>query len=687
MADLLFELGVEEMPAAVVRPTLAQLKDGLTERLTAAGVVYSTVEAAATNRRLMLYVQRIGERTEIKQETVLGPAKKIALNEMGQPTMALQKFMELHGVRLGDILEIETPKGVYLGVVKTTGGDETADILKRIVPEVLAALTFPKTMVWNESRVPFVRPVKTILLLLGNKPVDVEFAGVKSGRHTQGHLLLSTEMLEIGSYKEYIEQLSRNFILIHEEERREKILAEVRDIEEDIGGTVQIPSDMLDYFVFTNEYPVVFSGRFDKRYLGLPAEIIGAFMTHEKKLLPVHDAAGRLLDQFVGVANIPDENKKVSQGNEKVVQATFEDAQFFWETDRKEDFLALRQGLKNVMFQRELGTYWDKTERLAGLVDFLVRETGHTDLRQVLQKAAFCCKNDLLTRMVREFPSLQGVMGGLYLKQAGEEERVWRSVYDHYLPRGLADEKLPNLEAGMLSAADRIDNLAGFFSKGIKVSGSKDPYGIRRDANAVLKILVDFELDVDLGAMLRLAAIPFARDDAHLSQVCQGLREFLRGRLEAYLKDVLGYRYDVVNAVMAPLREIRALKAAKRAAAVSEMAHSDSIAVLVALHKRLKNIIKKAEHASLSEGLLEQPEERLLFEVLRETKTRTDGLLLKDEYLAAGSQILEMKPVIDGFFDKVLVMAEDASLRRNRIALLQRIEEMLSALADFSLIV
>ncbi len=273
-------------------------------------------------------------------------------------------------------------------------------------------------------------------------------------------------------------------------------------------------------------------------------------MTHEKKLLPVVDRAGKLTNRFVGVANIPDENKKVSRGNEKVIQAAFEDAQFFWEIDRKEDYFALKQLLKNVVFQKELGTYFEKVERLAALVDLLVNETQHVGLRAKLQKAAFNCKNDLLTKMVREFPSLQGIMGGLYLQAAGEDETVWKAIYGHYKPRGLTDEKLEDLGAGILSIADRMDNIAGFVGKGIKISSSKDPYGIRRDANAVIKIIIDLELDLDLAPLIRLAALNFAKNDADLEQNCKTIRELFAARLENYLKDYLKFRYDVVNAVM-----------------------------------------------------------------------------------------------------------------------------------------
>ena len=686
MADLLLELGVEEIPAPAVGAIRDQLRDLFLARLDQDGISHGAVECAASNRRLMLHVAQIPEKTPSKEETVLGPAKRIALDERGLPTVALKKFCEFQKVKLADVVEIDTPKGKYLGITKVGGGGDAAELLAAAIPAVLGQLTFPKTMVWNESRVPFIRPLKSIVALFAGRTLDVEYAGVRAGNRSPGHLLLSDAFFEVNSIKDYFEGLARNFILLHEEERKAKILAEIREIEEDLECRVPCPDDMLDYFVYSNEYPVVFSGRFDEKYLTLPAEIITVFMTQEKKLLPVYDAGGKLTPHFVGVANIPDENGKVSRGNEKVVQAAFEDAQFFWDQDRKEDFFALKNLLKNVLFHKELGTYHEKVERLAGLVDFVINETRQDALRSQLHKAAFHCKNDLLTKMVREFPALQGVMGGLYLQAAGEDPVVWKAIYGHYRPKGLSDEKLDDLGAGILSIADRMDNITGFIARGVKVSSSKDPYGIRRDANAIVKIIADFGLAMDLAPLIRLAALNFARNDADLQQIHKSVRELLAARLEAYLKDVARCRYDVVNAVMVQ-ETVAVHDKVLKAQAVTRLVESGMAEPLAALHRRLKNILNNSERAPFSEVELKEKEERILSDVFKEAKPRIDGLILKRDYAQASSEILEMKPIIDAFFEKILVMDKNPILRKNRIALLQRLDELLSAVADFSLLV
>ncbi|HEX7502662.1 MAG TPA: glycine--tRNA ligase subunit beta, partial [Acidobacteriota bacterium] len=287
MADLLFELGVEEIPATAVSGIRDQLRDLFQARLTQDHIAHGGVECVATNRRLMVHVAQIPEKTASKEETVLGPAKRIALDDRGLPTVALQKFCEFQKVKLTDVVEIETPKGKYLGITRTGGGQDVAALLAAGIPAILSGLTFAKTMVWNESRLPFIRPVRNILALFNNKPLDVQFAGVRSGNKVPGHLLLSDAYFEVNSFKEYIEGLSKNFVILREEERKSKILAEILDVEEELACKVLCGDEMLDYYVYSNEYPVVFSGSFDAKYLGLPQEIITAFMTHEKKLLPV----------------------------------------------------------------------------------------------------------------------------------------------------------------------------------------------------------------------------------------------------------------------------------------------------------------------------------------------------------------------------------------------------------------
>jgi glycyl-tRNA synthetase beta chain len=443
---------------------------------------------------------------------------------------------------------------------------------------------------------------------------------------------------------------------------------------------------MLEDFLYNNEYPVVFCGSFAKKYLDLPSEIISTFMVKEKKLLPVYDKDKKLLNYFVGVSNIPDEGQNVVRGNERVIRATFEDAKFFWDNDRRDDFSALGEQLKNVMFHKDLGNYFEKTMRLLSLVNLLLKETNLEELSEPLGEAAIQCKNDLVTRMVREFPSLQGIMGGLYLKEKGEKEDTWKSVYGHYEPKGFHDVPLEHVGAGILSMADKIDNIAALISKGIKISSSKDPYGIRRDANAIIKIIIDFKLNFNLDEVIQVAATEFADNVKTLNDTLEQVKELFMSRIENIFKDFLKIRYDVVNAVL-NRDDPRVYNMYLRAMDVSKIVETDSIDDLTTLHKRLKNIIKDSEPFDISEDALVEKEEKILFEVYKESDTKIEKLSSNYEYLESCSIILEMKPLIDNFFDNVLVMAEDQKLRENRIALVQLLDKMLSKIADFSLIV
>lgn len=691
MNDFLFELGIEEVPVSEIRSISEQLKNKFLTKLNKWGITGQTNEIAATNRRFMIHIARLPEKTPDKEKQILGPSKNIAYNEEGKPALPLKKFLESHGITESDLVDIQTKKGDYIGVNKKAAGKKTVDILKEIIPDTLRELSFKKKMVWNQTRIPFIRPIRNLLCLFNNQLIDCHFAGIQSSNLIQGHTLLSAETLEIHSFKDYFEKLNRNFVIVREEERREKILGEIKEMQDDLEVEIDVDAELLEYYIYNNEYPVVFTGEFDRKYLELPQEIISTFMIKEKKLQPVYDRRQRLINTFIGISNIPDENKHVARGNEKVIQATLEDARFFWEKDIRDDFMQLRENLRNVVFQRDLGDYFDKTERLVKLVDFLAGETGKAHLADSLVKAARICKNDLTTRMVREFPSLQGIMGGLYLREAGMPDDVWKSVYGHYRPKGFSDEKLDHLGACYLSLCDKIDNITAFMKKGIKTSGSADPYGIRRDANAIIKTIIDKKMDFNLDELIRFSVGTFfaGREKTDDSQDIVGLqkriKEYFVIRIATVFKDHLDMKADLVSAVMnSDALNIHLMHS--RARDVSDMRHTDYIQDLIILHKRLKNIIRDFRVYNLSEDLMAEQEEKILFEIFKESKAKIEESILNHEYMKACSTLLEMKPVIDSFFDNILVMAEDEAVKKNRIALLQRIDELLSKIADFSIL-
>ena len=692
MNDFLFELGIEEVPVSEIHSISEQLKEKFLSKLSKLGITAETSEVAATNRRFMIHISKLPEKAPDNEEQILGPSKKIAYDKKGKPAIPLKKFLESHQVKESDLIDIQTKKGEYIGLNRIQPGEKTVEILKEIIPAALRELTFSKKMVWNQTRIPFIRPIRNLLCLFNNQLIECQFAGIQSSNLIQGHSLLSTDPQVINSFKDYFEKLNKNFVIVREEERKEKIFSEIKEIEEDLEVTVEIDSELLGYYIYNNEYPVVFTGEFDRKYLELPQEIISTFMIKEKKLQPVYDNQKRLINTFIGISNIPDENKHVARGNEKVIKATLEDAKFFWEKDREDDFLLLREKLKDVVFQKDLGDYFDKTERIATLVEFLARITNKNHLADSLIEAARICKNDLITRMVREFPSLQGIMGGLYAKAAGVEDDIWKTIYGHYLPKGFSDEYLDHLGACFLSIADKIDNITAFMKKGIKTSGSTDPYGIRRDANAIIKTAIDKKMDFDLNELIRFSvethcAHQIKKDsEKEIMELSKQIREYFQTRIAMVLKDYLHIKADLVNAVMNS-HILNTHLIFTRARDVSNMRHTDSIQHLIILHKRLKNIIRDYPSYNLSEELITENEEKILFEIFKESKAQIEESIINHQYIKACSTLLEMKPVIDDFFDNILVMAKEEEIKKNRISLLQRIDELLSKVADFSILV
>lgn len=692
MSDFLFELGVEEVPVSEIKSIMEQLKGKFQTKLKEIPVAFKNLETAATNRRFMVYIGSIDEKGSDIEEQIKGPGKTIAYDKDGEPTLALLKFVELHQVKLEGLMEIKTPKGLYMGFARKLEGKKTVDVLKVIVPQILKEITFSKTMVWNKSRVPFIRPIKNLLALFDNRVIEFEFADTKSSNLTRGHSLLSENFIKVNSFKEYCEILYRNFVIISEDERKKKIVDEIVEVEEEFSIHIKPDNKILENYIYSNEYPVLFSGEFDNRYLDLPAEIISTFMINEKKLLPVFDKENKLSNLFIGISNIPDENKHVVSGNERVIQATFEDARFFWEQDRKDDFFSLRENLKNVVFHEGLGTYFEKTERLIGLVDYLAKETQNQALADDLKRAALHCKNDLVTRMVREFPSLQGIMGGLYIKETGQAEETWKAVYWHYEPKGVTEVRLEHIGGGLLSLADKIDNIVGFLHRGVQISSSRDPYGIRRDAAGIIKIVKDFKLDIDISPLIDLAITQYLGSTLHKTEktredLSDKVGELFVSRIENIFKESLHFRYDIVNAVLGTTQTLPIYILYLKALEISRIVKSDSLRQLVALHKRLKNIIKESTPFEVIAEYFVDKEETILYDIFKQTLLKVEILISDYQYLDACTEILEMKPMIDNFFDKVLVMAKEQNLRENRLALLQCLDRLLLSVADFSLIV
>jgi glycyl-tRNA synthetase beta chain len=628
----LLEIGTEEIPDWMIVPALNNLQD-MFQALLDQHVLGGKVTAVdATPRRLVLRAEGLLHRQADIEELVLGPPTSVGAG-------AATGFAKKTGTTPDQLGTQSTAKGEYFAFTKRTQGQATGAILARELPNLILKIQWPKTMYWNgKGSVRFIRPIRWLVALLGDAVVPFEIAGVQSGNVTVGHRVLGKPSIPV-TIANFYEQLRTNGVILSAAERREKI-------EAGISVRIKPDPDLLHTLTYITEFPTPILGSFDRTYLELPQEVLITVMRHHQKYLSVEDADGKLAPHFIAVMNTDaDPEGLVRHGNERVLRARFNDARFFWDQDQKKALAARLEDLKTVTFHAKLGSYYEKAQRVVALV----KQLGGNE------RAALLCKCDLTTDMVKEFTDLQGIVGGLYARAQGEPEEVARAIYDHYKPLSMEDE-IPSTAAGrILSLADKYDTLVECLKVGMTPTGSRDPFGLRRAAQGIVRIIVEG----------RVTPAP----------PLEG--EFLRDRVEYYFRDVRGFAYDEVRACMAAgWNDLLDLEARlKRIQAVRPTPDFELIAVSF---KRIKNILKQAQSSdsTFQAQLLEPGPELDLYNAIRSTK----GQPLE-------SRIGALRPKVDLFFDKVLVNAPDPNIRRNRLALLQNLLTEFSDVADFSEIV
>ncbi len=601
----------------------------------------------ATPRRLVLFADGLIERQPDAEELLLGPPKSAGAG-------AAAGFAKKMGTTADRLGEEATAKGAYFSFRKQVKGRLTADVLGESLPGVVLGISWPKAMVWNgKGSARFIRPIRWIVALLGHDVVPFEIEGVRSGNRTQGHRILGKKNVEVtaGNYEE---RLRENYVDLSASARYDRI-----------AGFVQASGAKLDVALartlsYMTEWPTPIAGSFDAEYLRLPREILATVMRHHQRYFAFETAEGALAPAFVAVMNTAaDPEGLVRRGNERVLRARFNDARFFWQTDLKRRLEDRVADLAHVMFQAKLGSYLDKTKRVVGLV----KKLGGND---AAERAALLSKTDLTTDMVKEFTDLQGVVGGLYAREQGEPEQVWRAIYDHYKPLGMEDE-IPRTHAGKIVAlADKWDTLVECFRIGLVPSGSRDPFALRRAAQGAVRILVEGKLRLQL-------------------EMPPELRGFMADRLDHYFREVRGFKYDEVRAVLgAGFEQLPDLE--ERLEALREVRPTENFEPLAASFKRIQNILKQAQFTDggvVAETLLEAGPERDLYEEYQRVRAAIEGA----PYRTALERIAAMRPKVDLFFDKVLVNANDEAVRRNRLTLLNNLLTEFSTIADFSEIV
>jgi len=688
---LLFEIGTEELPAGYIMPGLEMLTLLLKGKLTAARMQFGRIDTFGTPRRLAVMISDLATRQADIDETLVGPPVRVGMDADGRFTVPAQKFAEKAGVPVTSLETVSTDKGEYLSARRKEKGRETAAVLKEILPQVLTAMVFPKNMRWGDQKELFARPVHTLVVLFGNKVVGFSWAGIKSGRYSPGHPFMHSRAVNLNSPGHYIERLQAASVLVDIAARREMISHDIDRLAASLGGHVLPDDELVDLVTNMVEYPVAAAGRFDEKYLALPREVLITAMRSHQKYFAVVDEKNSLLPNFIAINNNRAvDMSQVVRGHQRVLRARLEDAMFFYEKDLKIPLADRVDSLKRVLFQARLGSLHDKTERLTSLSFRLIDLLRLDDvaLQADLARAARLCKADLVTQMVIEFPKLQGVMGRVYALTGGENKTVAQAIEEHYQP-AFSGAALPESLCGaLLALADKLDTLCGCFAIGLIPSGASDPYALRRQGIGLIQILLDRNLPLSLNEVAVSATQAYAGIEAvQPAAVAEAVTGFLKGRMAQLLADE-GLPRDVVNAVLNASAD-KVPDVWNRARALAAMKARPDFEPLAVAFKRVANIIRKTDVGRVGpvdEGRFQEPSETMLYRACLEAEGRVSGAMDQGRYAEALLEMAAIRQAVDGFFDDVLVMAEDPKVRNNRLALLMKVAHLFSGFADFSAI-
>jgi glycyl-tRNA synthetase beta chain len=710
MPDFLLEIGCEEIPARMIASAAEQLHDRVRkllerERLSPSG----DIAHFDTPRRLSVLVAGIPAAQPDVTEQITGPSANIAFNN-GQPTPAAQAFAKKSGVTISQLQRVHNAKGEYVSATVSRKGRPASEVLAETLPKEINLLSWPKNMYWRKRSELFVRPVRWLVAMLDAQLIALEFDGVVSCNHSRGHRILANREVEIPQAGRAYVELLRGAKVLSREDREKQILQQLDSVTSTLAGARwREDKELLDTVVNLTEFASVILGHFESEFLELPKEVLVTVMRDHQKYFAVEDSNGELLPHFLAVLNTDgDPQGLIRHGHERVLRARFNDARFFWETDQKHPLRERTDWLKNVTFQKDLGSYQEKTLRVQRLCSWLceVIRQGGTPVRPgVVHKAACLAKTDLTTELVKEFTELQGIVGGLYARtqelDAGmpesTQQAIAHAIYDHYRPSSMEDSVPRSVEGAVLSIGDKADSIAGMFALGLQPTGSKDPFALRRQANGIVRIVAEHNLPLLLSQILDDAREAYRGSAAEKNfkagfDYASAVRGFFRERLEFYLRDVLGFEYDVVSAVLAAGWE-NVVDAVARAKAVTRVRDSKDFESISVAFKRIKNILRQASQsgkrtgAAISAELLLEDAERELDSKIPETARVVEALRAAGNYEGALAEISTLRPVVDKFFDKVMVLTDDERLRSNRLVLLERLLCEFSTIADFSEIV
>jgi len=710
MPAFLLEIGCEEIPARMIAAASKELKKRVDDLLVREHLsVGGEVSSLDTPRRLAVLAPDIAAAQPNVTEELTGPAVAIAFKD-GQPTPAAHAFAKKVGLDISRLNRITTAKGEYIAAKTTKKGRVASAILSELLPKELAGIYWPKSMYWRKPSERFVRPVRWLVAMLDEEVIPLEFDGVRASDRSMGHRILWHGEVRIPKAGvPYVEALETAKVLgreVREQKIRKQLDAATRTIS---GARWREDEDLLETVVNLTEFPSVTLGNFEPEFLKLPEEVLVTVMRDHQKYFAIESSDGKLAPHFLAVLNTDgDPEGLIRHGHERVLRARFNDARFFWQTDQKHSLRERLEMLRHVTFQKDLGSYHEKTlrvQRLASWLSEVLRQNGVAVRPGVVHKAACLAKADLTTELVKEFTELQGIVGGLYARVQQLDEglpeatrfAIADAIYDQYKPESMEDTLPRTTEGAILSIADKADTIAGMFALGMQPTGSKDPFALRRQANGVIRIVAEKKLPLRIHQLFQDARESYRGTEAEKrfstkNDPGKAIAEFVRERLEFYLRDALGFKYDVVNAVLAAGSD-DVVDAVARAAALSSVRSTADFEAISIAFKRMKNILRQAREArkqpstTINANALKEDAERTLAGLLPETAKKVEALRGARDYDTALSEIAKLRPAIDQFFDQVMVMVDDENLRANRLALLETLTREFSTIADFSEIV
>ena len=683
--NFLVEIGTEELPPKALKTLATSFADNVEAELNQAGLTFEKIEWFAAPRRLAVKVLNLATQQPSKEIEKRGPAVSAAFDAEGKPTKAAEGWARGCGITVEQAERIATDKGEWLVHRAKIEGQPTKNLLNDIVANALAKLPIPKPMRWADKTVQFIRPVHTVTMLLGDELIEGEILGVASARIIRGHRFLGEKEFEIQHADQYPQLLrEKGSVVADFNERKAEILAKSQAKATALGGVADIEESLLEEVTSLVEYPNVLAAKFEERFLAVPAEALVYTMKGDQKYFPIYDKEGKLLPHFIFVSNInPEDPTAIIEGNEKVVRPRLTDAEFFFKTDLKQKLVDRLPRLETVLFQQQLGTLKDKTDRIEQLAGEIAKQIGADEAKA--KRAGLLSKCDLMTNMVFEFTDTQGVMGMHYARHDGEDEEVAVALNEQYMPRFAGDELPKSLVASAVALADKFDTLTGIFGIGQAPKGSADPFALRRAALGALRIIVEKNLPLDLEDLVKKSAALFG-DKLTNQNVVSDVVDFMLGRFRAWYQDE-GIAVDVIQAVLAR-RPTRPADFDARVRAVSHFRTLDSAEALAAANKRVSNILAKADVAigEINLTACVEPAEKALAEAVLALRTEVQPLIAQGDYTAVLDKLANLRAPVDSFFDNVMVNAEDPALRQNRLAILNTLQDLFLQVADISVL-